>query len=122
VNLPLVLTLHFFRAEVLLLVPVLFPATDHYSVEVSGWDISEGFFVEKCELEWNEQSGKCVALRRMLSEGAHVFVRLLQPMSVERSSSVAYAAHFAGSRPDGHCHFRLVAVRPQLKEAESAQA
>jgi hypothetical protein len=78
--------------------------------------------VEKCELEWDEQSGKCVALRRMLPEGAHVFVRLLQPMSAERSSSVAYEAHFAGSRPDGHRQFRLVAVHPRLKEAESAQA
>jgi hypothetical protein len=122
VSLALVPTLQFRVAEVFLLVPARFPATDHYSVEVSGWDISEGFFVEKCELEWNEQSGKCVALRRMLSEGAHVFVRLLQPMSAECSSSVAYEAHFAGSRPDGHCQFRLVAAHPRLKEAGSAQA
>jgi hypothetical protein len=122
VSLALVLTLQFCLAEVFLLVPARLPATDHYSVEVSGWDISEGFFVEKCELEWNEQSGKCVALRRMLSEGAHVFVRLLQPMSAERSSSVAYEAHFAGARPDGHCQFRLVAVCPRLNEAGSAQA
>ena len=52
-------------------VPIRELASSHYCVEVSGWDVSEGFFVEKCELEWNEQSGKCVAMRRTLPEGAH---------------------------------------------------
>lgn len=32
--------------------------TDHYSVEVSGWDISKRFFVEKCELAWNEKAAR----------------------------------------------------------------
>jgi hypothetical protein len=92
-------------------VPVSDLASSHYTVEVSGWDVSEGFFVENCELEWNEQSGKYVALRRMLPERAHVFVRLLQPLSTERSYPVVYEAHFAGSQPDGCCQFRLTAVR-----------
>jgi hypothetical protein len=93
-----------------MLVPARCPATSHYSVEVSGWDTSETFFVEKCELGWNEQSAKHVVLRRMLPEGAHVFVRLLQPMSAERSYSVPYEAHSASSRPDGHYQFLLIAV------------
>jgi len=88
-------------------------ASSHYSVEVSGWDVSEGFFVEKCELEWNEQEGKHVLLRRMLPEGAHVFVRLLQSLSTERSYPVAYEAHFAGSQADGCCQFRLIHIRPK---------
>jgi hypothetical protein len=104
-----------------MLVPVRCPVTSHYSVEVSGWDTSEGFFVEKCELEWNEQSAKHVVLSRMLPQGAHVFVRLLQPMSAERSYPVPYEAHFAGSQPDGHCKFLLIAVRPRLNEAEPTQ-
>lgn len=41
-----------------------FPATRLYAVEISGWDSMEYFFVEKCELEWNEESGKQVALKR----------------------------------------------------------
>ena len=90
-------------------------ASSHYSVEVSGWDVSESFFVETCELEWNEQSGKCVALRRMLPKGAHVFVRLLQPLSTERSYPVAYAVLFAGSQTDGCHQFRLTAVLPRHK-------
>lgn len=103
-----------------MLVPVRDLATSHYSVEVSGWDVSEGFFVEKCELEWNELSEKCVALRRMLPEGAHVFVRLLQPLSTERSHPVAYEAHFAGSQPDGCCQFLLTAILPPFR-AETVQ-
>ena len=90
-------------------------ASSHYSVEVSGWDVSDGFFVEKCELEWNEFAGKCVVLRRMLPEGAHVFVRLLQSLSTERSYPVAYEAHFAGSQPDGCCQFRLTHILPHPK-------
>jgi hypothetical protein len=93
-------------------VPIRELASSHYSVEVSGWDVSESFFVETCELEWNEQSGKCVAMRRTLPEGAKVFVRLLQPLSTERSYPVVYEAHFASSQPDGCSQFRLTAVLP----------
>ena len=35
-----------------------------YPVEVSGWDISHMFFVEKSELEWKEESGKYLTLSR----------------------------------------------------------
>jgi hypothetical protein len=89
------------------------PLTCHYSVEVSGWDVYEEFFVEKAELEWNER-GKFVVLQRMLPDGAYVFVRLLQDTSVERSQPVAYAAHFERSRPGGQRQFRLTAVHPRI--------
>jgi hypothetical protein len=39
-----------------------FPTTSLYRVEVSGWDKSQTFFVEKPELQWNEESGKHVTL------------------------------------------------------------
>jgi hypothetical protein len=104
-----------------MLVPARCPVTSHYSVEVSGWDASEGFFVEKCELEWSEQSGKHVVLRRMLPEGAHVFVRLLQPMSAERSYPVPYKTYFASFQTDGHYQFQLIAVCARLKEAGPTQ-
>ncbi|HEY6265981.1 MAG TPA: hypothetical protein VIW93_14360 [Candidatus Acidoferrum sp.] len=39
---------------------------DTHRVEVSGWDISQSFFVEKPELEWNEVNGKQITLRRVL--------------------------------------------------------
>ena len=40
------------------------PAIDTYRVEVSGWDTSQSFFVEKPELEWNEENGKQITLSR----------------------------------------------------------
>ena len=92
------------------------PLTCRYSVEVSGWDVSEEFFVEKSELEWNERSGKFVVLHRMLPEGAYVFVRLLQATPLEPSRPVAYAAHFECLRPGGQRQFRLTAVRPQTTQ------
>jgi hypothetical protein len=98
-----------------MLAPAPDPASNNYSVEVSGWDVSESFFVETCELEWNEHSGKCIALRRMLHDGAHVFVRLLQPLSTERSYPIAYKAQFTCSNPHGLSQFRLTAVLPRPK-------
>ena len=48
-----------------------------YSVEVSGWDNNEDFFVEKTELHWSEQSGKHILLLRPIASGALVFLRML---------------------------------------------
>ena len=68
------------------------PATNLYRVEVSGWDDSKAFFVENSELEWTDESGKQVTLNRGLSDGAVIFLRLLQPISNDRSHPVAYEA------------------------------
>jgi hypothetical protein len=61
-------------------------------VEVSGWDISQSFFVEKPELEWNEENGKQITLSRALRKRTMLFVRLLQSTAPERCSPVAYWA------------------------------
>lgn len=98
-----------------------YPITNFYPVEVSGWDASEAFFVEKSELEWDEEAGKQVVLRRMLREGAHVFVRLIQSFSQERSNPVPYEARYAGSTPDGHCQFRLLAVKQRVDKMGPAR-
>ena len=92
------------------------PVTNFYPVEVSGWDASEVFFVEKSELEWDEAAGKQVVLHRMLREGAHVFVRLMQSSSSERSYPVPYEARYAGSTADGHWQFRLLAVKKRVDQ------
>jgi hypothetical protein len=51
-------------------------------VEVSGWDEDEVFFVERSELGKDEHAGKHVTLKRMLSEGAIIFVRPIQPTAL----------------------------------------
>jgi hypothetical protein len=84
-----------------------------YRVEVSGWDHDKAFFVENSELEWSE-AGKQVTLSRTLNEGAVVFLRLLQPMSADRSNPVAYEAALVSATTRGQRQFRLrpVSSRP----------
>jgi hypothetical protein len=94
------------------------PPTNLYRVEISGWDDHRTFFVENSELEWAEDSGKHVTLNRGLSHGAIIFVRLLQPIGIDRSHPVAYEAELISRNQEGHWQFRLRAVssrsRPQL--------
>lgn len=89
-----------------------FTRTSLYRVEVSGWDHEQAFFVEKAELEWSEESGKQLALGHSLSEGAVVFVRLLQPTSIERASAVAYKTQGNGTKKEGQFSFLLKPVQP----------
>ena len=92
-----------------------------YRVEVSGWDHDRAFFVENSELEWSED-GKQVTLTRTLNEGAVVFLRLLQPMSADRSNPVAYEAELVSAPTRGQQQFRLrpVSSRPN-RQAEPLQ-
>jgi hypothetical protein len=83
------------------------PASCTYQVEVSGWDQNETFFVENSELSWDEQVGKQVGLRHMLNEVSMVFVRLLKPVTLERTFPVAYLTEFVGMDSGRHYQFRL---------------
>jgi len=93
-----------------------FPTTNLYRVEVSGWDKSQTFFVEKSELEWNEESGKYVTLSSAVPDGSVIFLRLVQPLSADRSQSVPYETEFLSVTPDGLNQFRLHAVIPRVIE------
>lgn len=84
-----------------------------YSVEVSGWDDSHTFFVERSELCWKEESGKELALSRRLRHGAMVFVRLLQPTDAERAFPVAYEVEALPSDSEKQQRFRLTRVSPR---------
>jgi hypothetical protein len=93
------------------------PAVNVFRVEISGWDNNKAFFVENSELEWSEESGKQVTLSRTLSDGAVVFLRLLQPMSTDRSHPVAYEAELVSSTERGQQQFRLrpISSRPSRR-------
>jgi hypothetical protein len=97
------------------------PVANFYPVEVSGWDASESFFVEKSELKWEEDAGKQVILHRMLREGAHIFVRLIQSFSSERSHPIPYEAHYSGHTAKGQWQFRLLPVKPRAERCEPAE-
>jgi hypothetical protein len=75
------------------------PLTNFYPVEASGWDSDRAFFVEKCELEWNEETGKLLTITRSLGSGSLIFLRLLQPTSLDRSLPVPYQVKRMGVTP-----------------------
>jgi hypothetical protein len=91
-----------------------------YAVEVSGSDGTENFFVERCELDWNEGSEKHVALKRKLNDNVVLLVRLLQMDESNRSYPVVYEAELVGKTSSGLHQFRLNAVVPRLREERSA--
>ena len=90
-------------------------AASVYPVEVSGWDCTEAFFVEKADLEWDEDSGKYVVLNHKLREGAHVFVRLIQAGLSGRTYPVPYAARFARTTEEGRFQFQLIPAHPRVE-------
>jgi len=45
-----------------------------------------------------------------------VFLRLIQPVSADRSQSVPYEAEFLSVTPEGQNQFRLHPVRPRVTE------
>jgi hypothetical protein len=114
--------LHFPALEDFMLEYAPFPAARLYAVEVSGWDRMEEFFVEKCDLEWGEESEKHVALKTALGSNGVLLVRLLQPGEADRSHPVVYEAEFVGKTKSGLHQFRLNVVIPRLREAESSAA
>lgn len=94
------------------------PATRLFAVEVSGWDLAQNFFVERCDLIWNEESGKHVALKRALCENTLLFVRLLQASEADRAHPVVYRAELVGTIHGGLGQFRLRAVTPRMNGIE----
>jgi hypothetical protein len=89
------------------------PVVSASRVEVSGWDEDEIFFVEKSELSWDDFAGKHISLKHMLAEGALVFLRTLQPDSLQRSFPIPYEAEFIGCDVQGSHEFRLNPVQPR---------
>jgi len=87
-----------------------------FAVEVSGWDCADNFFVEGCDLVWNEDTGRHVVLNRSLRENAVLFVRLREAEMVDRSHPIVYEAQLMGRTPGGQRQFHLTTVVPRVKE------
>lgn len=97
-----------------------------YRVEVSGWDASENFFVEKTGLEWNQEANKEVLLRSSLREGSVVFVRLLQAFGRGNTNAFPIAYQAVKVLPKdtrGQIRVYLEQLRPRetFKEAGAMQ-
>jgi hypothetical protein len=91
-----------------------------YSVEVSGWDHSHAFFVERSELTWSKETGKLLTLSRRLPTGAMVFVRLLQSADGERAFPVAYETEALSDGPERTQQFRITRVVPRCVPVENS--
>lgn len=96
------------------------PLATTYSVEVSGWDHSHTFFVERSELTWSEETGKLLTLSRRLPPGAMIFVRLLQPTDGERAFPVAYETEGLSDACERFQQFRISRVVPRGVPLEGA--
>ena len=96
------------------------PLASTYSVEVSGWDHSHVFFVERSELTWNEETGKLLTLSRRLPPGAMIFVRLLHPTDGERAFPVAYETEALSPASERPQQFRITRVVPRFVPVEGA--
>jgi hypothetical protein len=88
-----------------------------YRVEVSGWDASENFFVEKATLEWRGGEQKEISLPVKLHEGCVLFVRLLQPTAAAINVPIAYqAAKVANKDSKGFFRVCLAQLRPRDRD------
>lgn len=102
--------------------PPLIVVTTVYRVEVSGWDSSRSFFVEKADLAWSESGEKLVALRHETGDGTILFVRLLQPISPDRSHPVPYTAEPVGQARLARWEYRLTQVVPRSRQEQMAHS
>jgi hypothetical protein len=93
--------------------------TGHYAVEISGWDASEKFFVEKTTLPVSTCSDKLICLQYQLRHGCVVFVRLL-PLSLGCDNfPIAYRAEIV--QCDGLNGLTVVRLSPLHPTAPSSQ-
>ncbi|HKS80561.1 MAG TPA: hypothetical protein VJR23_03575 [Candidatus Acidoferrales bacterium] len=93
--------------------------SESYRVEVSGWDASENFFVEKTILDWTSEESKEVLLHSALREGSVVFMRLLQPMSGSNNFPLAYqAVNVKPKDSTGKARVSLAQLRPKASRKD----
>jgi hypothetical protein len=87
---------------------------NRYAVEVSGWDASDDFFVEKTDLTWTAEGMKELNLHRSVREGSVIFVRLMQPVAHADNYPIAcQAVKVMEHAPGGCTHILLSQLRPR---------
>ncbi|MGH9738241.1 MAG: hypothetical protein ACRD4X_06590 [Candidatus Acidiferrales bacterium] len=93
-----------------------------YSVEVSGWDVSETFFVETTDLTWTADGMKEIFLRRSVREGSVVFVRLMQPVTNSDNCPIAcQAMKVIEHAATGRTAIQLTQLRPRAFFKDTAR-
>jgi hypothetical protein len=89
-----------------------------YWIEISGWGLDSGFFVERTDLLWSGTGEKRVRLHRALAEGAVVFIRLLTAEHSNHSVPVPYQVESVEPMDcNGRCEARLKQLHRRTKES-----
>jgi hypothetical protein len=95
---------------------------NNYAVEVSGWDMSETFFVEKTSLAWAQDGMKEISLRHPVREGCVIFVRLMQPVATADNYPIAcQAVKVMEQAADGRSSIQLTQLRPRAFFKDTAR-
>ena len=96
-------------------------SSHRYPVEVSGWDATEGFFVEKAMLDWAGDETKVVRLKSALREGCIVFLRMLHPVDGASKFPIpCRAVKVVNKRQSGGSVVRLVQLHPRPAFTDAA--
>lgn len=95
---------------------------NRYRVEVSGWDASDAYFVEKTTLDWIGGDDKEISLGPVMRQGTVVFVRLLQQFGTADSLPIAYRAVAVRAGEDGRSLVQLERLRPRARFQEAVEA
>jgi len=96
---------------------------NEYKVEISGFDASRKFFVERTTLRWSEGETNCLRLRYDVRQGSVVFLRLLQAFGDGMSLPIACrAVNVAPRGADGRVMVRLLRLNPRASAAGPAHA
>lgn len=94
---------------------------DSYRVEVSGWDISENFFVEKTLLDWRGEEQKEIRLRTPVRKGCVLFVRLMQPTSLISNMPIAYQVmELLEAKSERRFRVSLAKLRPRTRAEDDS--
>ena len=92
-----------------------------YRVEVSAWDATLTFFVEKTVLHWTAARQELL-LRSRLGDGAVVFVRLLQPLDSDENFPIAYVVEKSLSLEiDGRITVSIARLHPKPSHRQAAR-
>jgi hypothetical protein len=87
--------------------------THSYPIEVSGWDAQERFFVEKTELEWDEQAGKRIRMRTPIERGTLLFIRLFDADALDALPVTYEAGDIRRDDASSFYEVTLVQMQPQ---------
>jgi hypothetical protein len=79
-----------------------------HTVEISGWDTEENFFVESASMGWEEGEENTVRLRTRVRPGSMIFLRLMEASVQPRTFPVAFRVMNVSAKMDRYAYEALL--------------